>query len=246
MMDASPVAQLSSRQQPLFALSRDDISPLSQSSRLNPLQRGPFSRSFTTSFGSFSSSSRSKSGSSATSVSSLGSGYFDLNARPKRDLPSPMACLTADMSANFSLDPRLRQFLYSVAHSLVRAHGSPLLAAPSSRLCRLVRSSPADNRPCVRLLLMSTRRQALIQILLLTHRYLTRYQLLHKRYLPIQTPPSKTSSIKPIFQFVLLLLGSKPLLSVQYLENPSTVARLKQILKSPLLYSKSPACTNFR
>jgi len=243
-MDASPVARL--RQQPPFVPSRDDISPLSQPSRLNPLQRGPFSRSFTTSFGSFSSSSRSKSGSSTTSVSSMGSVYFDLNARPKCDLPSPMACLTADMSANFSLDPRLQQFLYSLTHNLVRAHGSPLLAAPSSRLSPLVHSSAADNRPCVQLLLMSTRHPALIRILLLTHRYLTRYQLLHKQYLLVQAQLSKTASIKPIFQSVLPLLGSKRLLSVQYLENPSTVARLKQILKSPPLYSKSPACTNFR
>ena len=245
-MDASPVAQLNSRQQQPFVQFPDDISPLSQPSRPNPLQRGPFSRSFTTSFGSFSSSSGSKSRSSATSMSFAGSGPFDLNARPKRDLLSPMACLTADMSANFSLDPRCLQFLYPRAHNLVRAHGSQPRAAPSSPLCLLVHSSVAGNQPCVRLLLMSTLHPALIRILLLIPRYLTRYRLRHKQYLLVQTLLSKTSSIEPIFRSVLLLLGSKPLLSLQYLENLSTVPLLKQILKNPLLSSKNPACTNFR
>jgi hypothetical protein len=243
-MDASPLAQLNGRQQQHFVLSPDDISPLSQPSRPNPLRRGPFSRSFPSSFGSFSSSSASKSGSSATSMSSLGSGYFDLNPRPKGDLLSPMACLTADMSANFSLDPRFQSSVISASHTLVPAQDSRPLAAPSSRHCPLVHSLVVDRQPCVPLPLMIIRPPALIQTLPLILRYHTRYQL-HKQWPPTQTPLCKTSLTVPIFQFVLLSIGLRLLLSAQYPGNQSTAVSLKQTL-SQLLYSKSPACTNFR
>jgi hypothetical protein len=110
-MDASPLAQLN-RQQPSFVRSPDDISPLWEASqqrqpvRPNPLQRGPFARSYSSSFGSLSSRSSNSIYSNTTSASSSGTGYFDIKSRSKCDLLSPMASLTADMSANFSLDPR--------------------------------------------------------------------------------------------------------------------------------------------
>ena len=110
-MDASPLAQLNNRQQPFVISPIDDVSPLWQPSqqrqtmRPNPLQRGAFARSNNSSFGSFSSASSSSSYTNATSASNSGTGYFDLQARSRCDLLSPMASLTADMSANFSLDP---------------------------------------------------------------------------------------------------------------------------------------------
>ena len=115
-MDASPLAQLNSRQQPLFVISpiedassRWEPSVPRQAMRPNPLQRGAFSRGNSSSFASFSSSSSSSSYTNATSASNSGTGYFDLQSRSRCDMLSPMASLTADMSANFSLDPSYTQ-----------------------------------------------------------------------------------------------------------------------------------------
>ena len=114
-MDASPLAQLNNRQQAPYVMSPDDVSPLWEASqqrqpvRPNPLQRGPFARTYNSSYGSFSSGSSNSSYTNATSASSSGTGYFDMRSRSKCDLLSPMASLTADMSANFSLDPRFSQ-----------------------------------------------------------------------------------------------------------------------------------------
>lgn len=116
-MDASPLAQLNNRQMPFVISPIEDHSPLWEASqqnqqvRPNPLQRGPFARAYSSSFGSISSSASSNY-TNASSAPSTGSGYFDLNnQRSKGDLLSPMASLTADMSANFSLDPRYSLFL---------------------------------------------------------------------------------------------------------------------------------------
>ncbi len=110
-MDASPLAQLNNRYQQQFVISPiEDVSPLwddsqqRQQIRSNPLQRGPFARSYNSSFGSFSSTSSSSNFTTATSIFSSGTGYVDLKNRS--DFLSPMASLTADMSANLSLDPR--------------------------------------------------------------------------------------------------------------------------------------------
>jgi hypothetical protein len=118
-MDVSPLAQLNNRQQPFVISPVEDISlpwddfPQRQHTRPNPLQRGPFARSFNSSFGSFSSNSAVSSSSTYTNATSAttatGSGYFDLH-RSNCDLLSPMASLTADMSANFSLDPTYTPF----------------------------------------------------------------------------------------------------------------------------------------
>jgi hypothetical protein len=115
-MDVSPLAQLNNRQQPFVISPTEDVSPLwddfqqRQHIRPNPLQRGPFARSFNSSFGSFSSSSASSNYTNATSATA-GTGYFDMQNRSNCDLLSPMASLTADMSANFSLDPRYPHFI---------------------------------------------------------------------------------------------------------------------------------------
>src|SRR5262245_59999799 len=118
-MDTSPLAQLNSRpqQQPSVISSTDSHSVWNppQFPRPNLLQRGPFSRATSASFSSFSTTSLSSS-SSFTNATSIRTGYFDMtnnndnnninhNSRTHSDLLSPMACLTADMSANFNLDP---------------------------------------------------------------------------------------------------------------------------------------------
>ena len=109
-MDASPLAQLNNRQQQFVMSPMEDVPPLwdvsqqRQQIRPNPLQRGPFARSYNSSFGSFSSTSSSSNYATATSISSSGTRYFDL--KDKSDFLCPMASLTADMSANLSLDSR--------------------------------------------------------------------------------------------------------------------------------------------
>src|SRR5579859_4435125 len=116
-MDASPLAQLNNRQQPFVISPIEHVSPLwepsqqRQAMRPNPLQRGPFARSNNSSFGSFSSTSSNSNYTNATSASNAGSGYFDMQSRSRCDLLSPMASLTADMSANFSLDPTYILFI---------------------------------------------------------------------------------------------------------------------------------------
>jgi hypothetical protein len=106
-MDASPLAQLNNRQQQYVMSPIDDVASgwtqQRQPVRPNPLQRGPFARSYNSSYGSFSSGS-SSSYTSATSIS--GSGYFDVGNRSSGDLLSPMASLAADLSANFNLDSK--------------------------------------------------------------------------------------------------------------------------------------------
>ena len=94
IMDGSPLAQLNNRQQQQFVISPiEDVSSLwdapqqRQQIRPNPLQRGPFARSYNSSFGSFSSTSSSSNYTTATSISSSGTGCIG-------------------MSANLSLDPR--------------------------------------------------------------------------------------------------------------------------------------------
>jgi hypothetical protein len=117
-MDASPLAQL--RQQQIVLSPIEDISPLSQwepptqrqAFRQNSLPNGQLNRNYSSSFSSFSSTSTSTT--SYTNASSAGgAGYFDVQCRKTSDLLSPMASLTADMSANLSLDPR---------YTLVRLH----------------------------------------------------------------------------------------------------------------------------
>ena len=115
-MDASPLAQLNTRQQQIVLSPVEDISPLSQwepppqrqGFRNNSLPNTQLNRHYSSSFSSFSSTStNATSYTNASSFSSAGgAGYFDLPCRKTSDLLSPMASLTADMSANLSLDPR--------------------------------------------------------------------------------------------------------------------------------------------
>ena len=249
-MDASPLAQLNNRQQPSFVMSPDDISPLWEASqqrqpiRPNPLQRGPFSRSYSSSFGSVSSGSSNSIYSNTTSASSSGTGYFDIKTRSKCDLLSPMASLTADMSANFSLDPRYSPSLQCL--TVVRVQGFLPRVALFCLLCHLdhnlgVRDKPFDRR----LLMGNIPPPALILIRLLILRSLTNY--LQRNPSPhFQPRPFKTSLIEQIFQCVPLSIVSKP--------NPSPRFQVNQHIAGshshPLIwahpYSKSPASINFR
>src|SRR5437667_11398633 len=103
-MDASPLAQLNNRQQQSALRPIEDgssfwdTSKQHQQIRPNPLQRGPFSRNYNSMFGSFSTTSSSN----YTNATSAGAENFGLKNR--FDFLSPMASLTADMSANLSLD----------------------------------------------------------------------------------------------------------------------------------------------
>jgi len=158
-MDASPLAQLNGRQQAPFVMSPDEISPLWEASqqrqpiRPNPLQRGPFARSYSSSVSSFSSGSSNSMYSNTTSGSSSGTGYFDLTSRSKCDLLSPMASLTADMSANFSLDPRYSPSFQSL--TAVRVQGSLLHVALSFLLCHLDHSLQVGDKRFDQRLLMN-------------------------------------------------------------------------------------------
>ena len=199
-MDVSPLAQLNNRQQPSFVKSPDDISPLWEASqqrqpiRPNPLQRGPFARSYSSSFGSFSSGSSNSIYSNTTSASSSGTGYFDLKSRSKCDLLSPMASLTADMSANFSLDARYSPSLQCL--TVVRVQGFLPRVALFCLLCHLDHSLGVGDKPFDRRLLMNNiPPPALILIRLLILRSLTNYP--QRNPSPrFQPRPFKTSLIE--------------------------------------------------
>ena len=176
-MDASPLAQLNNRQQQFVMSPIDNASPLWEPSqqlqpvRPNPLQRGPFARNFNSSFGSFSSTSSSSNYINATTGSSSGKGYFDLKNRSKCDLLSPMASLTADISANLSLDPRQSHSIQMLI--IVRAQDFLLHDAPSFRLCHSGHNFLVD-RHFDRLHLKNIHALVLIQTRLLIHPSLTK------------------------------------------------------------------------
>jgi len=249
-MDASPLAQLNNRQQPSFAISPDEISPLWEASqqrqpiRPNPLQRGPFARSYSSSLGSFSSGSSNSIYSNTTSASSSGTGYFDIKSRSKCDLLSPMASLTADMSANFSLDPRSSSPIQCL--TAVRAQDFLPRVAPFFPLCHLDHSSGVGDKPFDQQLLMNNiPPPALIPTRLLILRFLI--NCLQGNPSPhFQRRLFKTSLIEQIVQCAPLSIVSKP--------NPSARFQVKRhILGShrhpPIWahpYSKSQVCINFR
>lgn len=202
-MDVSPLAQLNNRQQPFVISPVEDVSPLwddlpqRQPVRPNPLQRGPFARSFNSSFGSFSSSSAVSSNSTYTNATSAtiatGSGYFDLH-RSNCDLLSPMASLTADMSANFSLDPRYSHFLSLL--TLVRVQDYPHPDDLFSLHYHLDHNSVDDNKHSDQPPPMNIPLQASIRIPHPTLPFLTNYLLHNHSHSPFdQPPPFRTSLI---------------------------------------------------
>lgn len=202
-MDVSPLAQLNNRQQPFVISPVEDLSlpwddfPQRQHIRPNPLQRGPFARSFNSSFGSFSSNSAVSSSSTYTNATSAttatGSGYFDLH-RSNCDLLSPMASLTADMSANFSLDPRyipLEPFL-----TLVRVQDFPHPDDLFSLHYHLDHNLVDDNNHLGQLLPMNIPLLALIRIPLPILPFLINYPLHNHSHLPFGLAPHfRTSRI---------------------------------------------------
>lgn len=196
-MDASPLAQLNNRQQPfvISPIEIENVSPLWEPSqqrmamRPNPLQRGAFARSNNSSFGSFSSSSSSSSYTNATSASNSGTGYFDLKARSRCDLLSPMASLTADMSANFSLDPTYIPFPSNLI--VEQAQDYLRLGALSCHHYHSAPNSEVDNR-CGQLPLTTIQHLASTLIPRPIRHSPTKY-LLHSRLLSLPPPHYKIS-----------------------------------------------------
>ena len=249
-MDASPLAQINNRQQPPFVRSPDDSSPLWEASqqrqpiRPNPLQRGQFSRSFNSSFGSFSSRSANSGHALATSASSSATGYFDLRNPSKCDLLSPMASLTADMSANFSLDPRWSCSIHLL--TVVRVQDFPRLVGLSSRPCHsdhslVVGDNLFDPLPPMN----SIHPPALMRTRLRTLRFLINYQQ-HNLSPPFPLLLFKTSRTEQTARCVLPSTDSRHNLFAQFQLNRATVGHQGHPLTSTHPYSKSQVCINSR